>query len=189
MHALLSSDRFRASWSRLDASEHPDRMAALEGVRRILAKEGVSLQTVLEHAIAGALAAEKKPATSGSAFADIFDGMFSDAFGPRPTAASAPAQPAAPRPARKRIVQDKDVPAHIVGIVRIHEIRPTRTGRMAVVGIEDGGSIYDPLVAFDDATIEMLESAALHKAAVRATIAPPQKDRQNPRITRLSIMR
>lgn len=60
---IPSSAKFKAAWSRLDASEHADRVAAFEGVRRLLAADGLVFADVLDAATGAAPPAAETPGT------------------------------------------------------------------------------------------------------------------------------
>lgn len=197
MHTLISSNKFKAAWSRLDAAEHGDRMAAFEGIRRLLAAQGLTLDQLLECAVRGAAAKLEQPTSpelqgqTASAqgkpnFEQTFAG-FGDIFARmRATRQSNPTFRAAPRP--KRILQGGEIPNTIVGTVTIDEIRPTSYGRMAVISVEDASQIFSPIVAFDSDLISKLQEAQSAKAPIRATLVPPGNKGSMPKMVNASVM-
>ena len=197
MHTLISSNKFKAAWGRLNSTEHGDRMAAFEGIRRLLAAQGHTLDQLLECAARGA-AAEQEQRTSpepqgqtASAqgkpnFEQTFAG-FGDIFARmRATRQSNPTFRAAARP--KRILQGGEIPNTIVGTVTIDEIRPTSYGRMAVISVEDANQIFSPIVVFDSDLIAELYDAQSVKAPIRATLVPPGNKGSMPKMIRASVM-
>lgn len=185
LQQTLASVRFRSAWSRMDEADHSDRMAALEGVRRLLSKSGFKMQDVLAFAQLVRLADEARQPTSRQA-------------DPKPSRSRARA--AKPRAGTtssfsafrpidiKPLVQGQAVPNIVVGKVQTGEVSQIGRATMMFIRMEDAVAVYDPLVASDAALIEVLQSASEADATIRAVVEPPADVSGNARITRASII-
>jgi len=182
VRAVFETNRMKTAWSMASSATSDSRLAAIEGVCRILAKEGLTLEDVMT-----AVLALKPAAPAAPSMADAFGG-FGDIFGAMNARRQAEAAPAAaPRNrAAERIRREgSEIPATIHGTIRILDEREISRGRMLVFEVTDSNYRYGPIVCFANTGIERLKAGVEEDAFMAMSVRQANGEGLNPTATNI----
>jgi hypothetical protein len=195
LREMLASQKMRSAWSRLDVTDYADRVAAFEGVRRLLAKDGLKLADVLDAVLDQASAAKFDHGPSRtSPESDRASRAQAEAAKSREAArqeaarsqearraeetrraeeAMRTARPEPPRrhPVGRNKVTGKAIPAVVRGrVCNTHVLGGDRGS--VVFSISEGDDLYGPMIVHDETMIEMITTAHLQNARISADVRP-----------------
>jgi hypothetical protein len=180
----MSNQRLIAALGQLEKVETNENEAvvALRFVNRMLRDKGLSWSDV------GEMIEASSSKVQAPSFSDAFNQAFMQSDGPLSSFFSKKPEPQ-PRPQahriHNRILQGREIPKKIFGVVKIIEEREIRTGLMLVVTVEGSGETYTPLVVFSKDIVEKIKSSDGSKP-YSMTVIQSQDERHSPKIVRMS---
>lgn len=202
LREMLASQKMRSAWSRLDVHDYADRVAAFEGVRRLLAKDGLKLADVLEAVLDHAPAARSAHGPSSSSHGPSRSSPENDRAS-RAQAEAAKSREAARQEAARsqeaRRAEETRRAEEAMRAARPEQPRRHPVGRNKVTGkaipavvrgrvcnthvlggdrgsvvfsISEGDDLYGPMIVHDETMIEMITTAHLQNARISADVRP-----------------
>lgn len=185
VRAVFETNRMRTAWTIASSPTSDSRLAAIEGVCRILDAAGLTLEDVMTAVLSIKPEQPTKPSMSDAfaGWSDIFAGM---GTGRR-------AEPAAETPSAKaqahrneRIRREgSEIPATIHGMIKIIDERQISRGRMLVFEVTDSNYRYGPIVCFSNTGIERLKAAVDEDAFMAMSVRPANGEGLNPTATNI----
>jgi hypothetical protein len=179
----FQSNRLQAAWRIASSATSDSRLPAIDGVCRILEKEGLNLADVMTAVLTIKGDAAPAAPTMESAFGGFGDIFSASAFARKPAQAQT-----APTPPKQKIRQGGDIPSTIHGTIRIFEERDTKVGRMIVFDVTDSQNVYGPIVCFAATGIGRLKAAVDEDSFVAMSVRQPNGSGMNPTATNIRIM-
>ena len=172
----FASERLQNSWKLLTATAVHDREAALGGVERLLAKNGLTMDEVLVAILS--LPDPGPPAGPVSTPTDLFPETIKPASVREENFSAARA--ACPDSLPK--ISGKSIPHHIGGRICLQSERTVKGNPEITVSVTGSDTRYEPLKARDERVISILRQAAEKKILTQLTVQPVKTSRQIPLI-------
>jgi hypothetical protein len=187
VRAAFSTNRIQTAWNMACSAQPGDRQAGIEGVVRMLAKDGLKLEDLMTAILAIPAAPEPRKAsameTAFGGFGDIFAEMTAKAKERvRTDTQYRPFQ----QPTRH--LSGADIQSTIHGVVTIEDERPTRNGRMLVITVKNANDTMGPLVCFSTAGIDRLKLCAGADIEASMSVKQPIGENQMPSVTNVRIV-
>lgn len=182
MPTSLPLERFLKTAAMLGSPNEQERATAAKQATSMLTAAGLDWNEVLRRGLAEVIPpspGDRNREGGNDIFGSVFNDFFSRARAPRPAPQAAPKNPPHQPNARagSKIIQGEDIPYTISGTVTVTEKRLYAEGKfLLVVGIfnKNRGEQYNPVVAFDPATISALEAAAKSGGEVTGRVRQPR---------------
>lgn len=183
VRAVFETNRMRTAWTIASSPTSDSRLAAIEGVCRILDAAGLTLEDVMTAVLSIKPEVPAKPdmADAFAGWGDIFAGM-----GAGRRAEPAPEAPAPAARRNERIRREgSEIPATIHGMIKIIDERQISRGRMLVFEVTDSNYRYGPIVCFANTGIERLKAAVDEDAFMAMSVRPTNGEGLNPTATNI----
>lgn len=203
---LATTERFSRAWALLDAPDEINRIPAFNGIRRMLASRGLKMDDLLEAmrslkpltSDSAARSSPKSPWPTGAqaqkaqrTYAAMDEMVRKDTPGGRMSFLRSVAEDListtfiASRGLRH--VSGAKVPSEVIGPVEIAGLRHTPFGKVLAVVIRDRHNVYGPMIAFDPAEIERLNTGADTGSKMRILSDPGSGTQAFPTVRRVSV--
>lgn len=188
VRTLFQDRRFQAAWRTASLATQNDRMAAVEGVFRLLARNGLTFEDITTTLLAPIPHVIK----ISSAFEGMFDVKPANAVR-RPDAQTAarPAHDHRPEGGTGRPADfdgPKRVPDRISGTIQILGEHDISSGTMLQFVVHDGGDVHGPIVCFAGSNIAALKNAVDEDARVTMNIRQANGPGRHPTATSVRFL-
>ena len=176
----FASERLQNSWKLLSCTNDGDRAAALGGIVRLLAKEGLTLDDVLETLL-------RMPMPPEPALPEQISINFTTAAPVHSELHNSTTRPDHPLDPVKKTLSGRHIPAQIGGRVSLQSERKTRGGPEITVSVIATDVRYEPLKAKDEAVIAVLRQAAEKRMLTQIVVKTVKDGRRTPMIVEAGV--
>ena len=179
VRSAFASERLQSSWKLLCSPERSDREAALGGIERLLARNGLTMDHVLQAIMALPLDHSQH----------VGEQISMELQPPRkqPEFEVHTARPTAVCDTPQKVLAGRSIPQNIGGRVSLKSEKTTCRGNEITVSVTAGSVCYEPLKAKDERVINVLRQAAENRVLTQLIVEPVKDGRRVPLIIQAGV--